>query len=302
MGPTAVGKTDLACSLVDKFPLEIVSVDSAMIYREMNIGSAKPDTDTLAKYPHHFVDIINPIDSYSAGDFCKDVTTICTQIFQRGNFPLLTGGTMMYFNALQKGLAPLPKSNEKIRIELITKVHQHGLLSLYRELTAVDPETAARLHPNDTQRILRALEVFYISGKPLSAIISSQTTSNDFIFINLVLLPQNRAWLHERIASRFHQMLAEGFIDEVKAILDKWQLDDNHPSMRAVGYRQAFAYLNGEYDVADFTDKGIIATRQLAKRQLTWLRSWPDKNVFYAEDTAVVGKVIAKITPLLDNP
>lgn len=301
MGPTASGKTGLACELIKKYPFEIVSVDSAMIYRDMNIGTAKPTDHELKEAPHHLIDIINPTDSYSAAQFCTDVATLCDQISARGHIPLLVGGTMMYFNALQKGLSVLPEANEDIRKQLEHEAATSGLDFLYQKLMRVDPVTAARIHAHDAQRIQRALEVYYISGKPLSDYLSQDIQSSTYNFVNIILFPQQRSWLHERIAQRFDTMLNAGFIAEVQALTKKWTLDSNMPSMRCVGYRQALEYLQGAYDYSEFRDKGIAATRQLAKRQLTWLRHWENAFYYDPQHQTFNSDIIAKIREILDN-
>lgn len=299
MGPTASGKTALACELVEHFPFEIISVDSAMIYRDMNIGTAKPDPDTLLKAPHHLIDILNPPDSYSAASFCEDVAKISTDIFSKGKIPLLVGGTMMYFRALQQGLSVLPQANEQIRADLLRQAEHHGWVYMHEQLQCVDPRSAQRIHPNDTQRIQRALEVYLITKKPLSDFLTTSLDTPNYHFVNLIIMPTERAWLHQRIAQRFEQMLVEGLVEETEAILQKWHLTSAHPSMRSVGYRQVWEYLQGEYNYADMTTKGIAATRQLAKRQLTWLRHWPEPLIFAAENSDNSSKVIKAIELLM---
>jgi tRNA dimethylallyltransferase len=301
MGPTASGKTALACELVQHVPVEIISVDSAMIYRDMNIGTAKPDDQTLINAPHHLIDILDPPASYSAALFCEDVISLSEQIISRGNVPLLVGGSMMYFRALQAGLSSLPHANELIRAKLLQQAQEHGWAHMHQVLAQVDAVTATRIHPNDTQRIQRALEVYELTQKPLSVFLQEKKEVPQYHFVNLSLIPQDRSWLHQRIASRFEQMLSGGMIDEVEGLLKKWQLTLDHPSMRSVGYRQVIHYLQGECDYASLSDKGIAATRQMAKRQLTWLRHWPDTLVFAAEDPANVSKIIAIMQQILDN-
>lgn len=301
MGPTASGKTALAFELVQRFPFEVVSVDSAMIYRGMDIGTAKPSLEEQACTPHHLIDILDPVDNYSAFSFCEDVNRCCEQIIQRGKIPLLTGGTMMYFRALQQGLSLLPNANEALRTTILKKEHEHGLAYLHDELTRVDPISAAKIHANDSQRIHRALEVYYLAGRPMSALHQKERPCLPYSFVNLILMPIERQWLHQRIAQRFDMMLKLGFLDEVVTLLKQWQLTLDHPSMRCVGYRQAYAYLNNEYHFPVFYEKGIAATRQLAKRQLTWLRHWPDGYYFAAENKGVSKEIIALINKILDN-
>ena len=301
MGPTASGKTALACELGQHFPVEIVSVDSAMIYRGMDIGTAKPDIDEQARMPHHLIDILDPVEHYSAFSFCEDVNRCCAQIFQQGKIPLLTGGTMMYFRALQQGLSLLPNADEAIRATILNKEHEYGLPYLHGELSRVDPISAGKIHANDSQRIHRALEVYYLTGQPMSALHQQESPSLSYSFVNLILMPMERQWLHQRIAQRFDMMLKFGFLDEVITLLKQWPLTLDHPSMRCVGYRQAYAYLNNEYHFPVFYEKGIAATRQLAKRQLTWLRHWPDGYYVVAENKNVSQEIIALINKILDN-
>lgn len=293
MGPTASGKTGIACELVQQFPMEIISIDSAMIYREFNIGAAKPNAEVLAKAPHHLIDILDPPQSYSAAQCCEDVNHLMQVIVQRGNIPLLVGGTMMYFNALQRGLSSLPEANEHIRAEILKEAEEYGWDYLHQQLKLIDPISAARIHPHDTQRLQRAHEVYRIMHIPMSQLWAESLHHSTTHFVNLALIPENRAWLHQRIAERFQSMLAEGFVEEVKQLIEKWHLTASHPAMRCVGYRQIFHYLQEEYDANILLEKGIAATRQLAKRQLTWLRHWSDKTVFIAEDPEVEKKIIA---------
>jgi tRNA dimethylallyltransferase len=299
MGPTASGKTALACALAEHYSFEIVSVDSALIYREMNIGTAKPSKEELRQFPHHLINIKNPDESYSAADFCSDARAVCNAVIQRGNIPLLVGGTMMYFNALQKGLSQLPQADETIRAALVAREKQEGLHVLYEELKQVDKNTAARIHAHDTQRIQRALEVYYITGTPLSELQNQNKVMSEYRFMNIVLFPNNRAWLHERIATRFAAMLAIGLIDEVLGLLSRWNLNTDMPSMRCVGYRQVLEHLEGQYDETILQDKGIAATRQLAKRQLTWLRQWQDAVYYDPEDERVTQEIIRSLAPLI---
>ncbi len=301
MGPTASGKTALACALVQQFPCEIISVDSAMIYRGMDIGTAKPDAETLARAPHHLVDILDPPESYSAAQFCSDTTALCESIIRQGKIPLLVGGTMMYFRALQHGLSILPPADEQTRMRLTQQAQTHGWAYMHQLLADVDVKAAMRIHPHDTQRIQRALEVYQLTGKPISAFLSDKGTESTYEFVNIFLFPDDRAWLHERIALRFEQMLVDGLVEEVRRIQTQWNLTSEHPAMRCVGYRQVFDYLQGESDEASLCAKGIAATRQLAKRQLTWLRHWADGHRFVAENPMSVGGVMALMQQLLDN-
>lgn len=301
MGPTASGKTARALELVQQFPMEIISIDSTMIYREMNIGSAKPDATELAKAPHHLIDILNPPEAYSAAQCCTDVTTLCQAIFARNKIPLLVGGTMMYFNALQKGLSSLPEANETVRQSILQQANEHGWAHMHKHLAKVDALSAARIHQHDTQRIQRALEVYLLTNKPMSSLWDNDKTKPVLQFSNLMLMPDVRANLHARIALRFKQMLEKGLIEEVDALTKKWNLTDAHPSLRSVGYRQVASYLRGEYPYDALFEKGVAATRQLAKRQLTWLRHWPEKIMFSAEAPAIDKEIVAKIRQILDN-
>jgi len=276
MGPTASGKTALAVGLVERFPLEIISVDSALVYRDMDIGTAKPDAATLARAPHHLLDIRDPTETYSAAAFCDDARRLMADIAARGRVPLLVGGTMLYFRALLQGLDDLPRADVALRKELEAQAAARGWPALHVELAAVDPATAARLAPNDSQRIGRALEIFRLTGTPMSALLDRVQSELPYRVLQLALIPSDRAVLHQRIAARFDAMLAEGLLDEVETLRRCYALNADLPSMRAVGYRQAWAYLDGEIDLKGLREQGIAATRQLAKRQLTWLRSWPD--------------------------
>ncbi len=276
MGPTASGKTALAVSLVERFPLEIISVDSALVYRGMDIGSAKPDAAALARAPHHLLDIRDPAEAYSAAAFCDDARRLMADIVARGRVPLLVGGTMLYFRALLRGLDDLPRADPALRKALEAEAKARGWPALHAELGAVDPATAARLAPNDSQRIGRALEIFRLTGTPMSALLDRAQSELPYRVLQLALIPSDRAVLHQRIAARFDAMLAEGLVDEVEFLRRAYALSPDLPAMRAVGYRQAWAYLGGDIDMKALREQGIAATRQLAKRQLTWLRSWPD--------------------------
>ena len=274
MGPTASGKTGAAVYLHSKLPVEIISVDSALVFKDMNIGTAKPDAEMLANAPHHLIDMIDPISAYSAANFRTDALRLMADITARGKIPLLVGGTMLYFKALSEGMSGLPEANQEVRARLDARAAFIGWPAMHEKLALVDPETAARLQPNDAQRIQRALEVFEITGESMSSLFAKQSNEAlPYKVLKIALVPSDRKVLHERIALRFEQMLAAGFLDEVKALLAKYpSLSAESTAMRCVGYRQTLEHLNGEYDVAELRDRGIFATRQLAKRQLTWLR------------------------------
>lgn len=274
LGPTAGGKTGLALRLAQRFPLEIISLDSALVYRGMDIGTAKPTAEELASVPHHLIDIISPLQSYSAAEFAADCLRLCGEISARGRMPLIVGGTMMYFHALVNGLNDLPQADAGVRAQLQAQKAEQGLEGLYRRLCEVDAATAARLKPGDSQRIERALEVFLLTGRPLSDHLAVQTAYRVPLRLHtLVLFPQRRELLHEAIARRFRLMLEQGFIEEVGRLKAEYpSLTAEHNSMRCVGYRQAWDYLDGACAYDAFVDAGIAATRQLAKRQLTWLR------------------------------
>ena len=280
MGPTASGKTGAAVDLYSKLPVEIISVDSALVFKDMNIGTAKPDSETLAKAPHHLIDIIDPTSAYSAANFRSDALRLMADITERGKIPLLVGGTMLYFKALQEGLSGLPEANPEVRARLDARAAFIGWPAMHEKLALVDPVTAARLQPNDAQRIQRALEVFELTGESMTDLYAKQQSEVlPYRLLKIALIPSDRKVLHERIALRFEQMLAAGFLEEVKALIQKYpQLRPESTSMRCVGYRQALDHLAGEYDAAELLDRGIFATRQLAKRQLTWLRGM-DGNV-----------------------
>lgn len=274
LGPTAGGKTGLALRLAQRFPLEIISLDSALVYRGMDIGTAKPTAEELASVPHHLIDIISPLQSYSAAEFAADCLRLCGEISARGRMPLIVGGTMMYFHALVNGLNDLPQADAGVRALLQAQKAEQGLEGLYRRLCGVDAATAARLKPGDSQRIERALEVFLLTGRPLSDHLAVQTAYRVPLRLHtLVLFPQRRELLHEAIARRFRLMLEQGFLEEVGRLKAEYpSLTAEHNSMRCVGYRQAWDYLDGACAYDAFVDAGIAATRQLAKRQLTWLR------------------------------
>lgn len=277
MGPTGAGKTDTALALVERLPLEIVSVDSAMVYRGLDIGSAKPSRAVLERVPHHLVDVADPLERYSAGEFLRDVRPLIESIRARGRWPLLVGGTMLYFRALQAGLAPLPAADPVVRAALALEAATLGWRALHERLATVDPVAAQRIAPTDAQRIQRALEVHALTGTPLSALQqqSIKTASPDG-FLRLVLAPREKSMLDERLARRFDGMLEQGFLDEVRALRARGDLSADLPALRSVGYRQLWRHLAGEIDLATARELSIVATRQLAKRQYTWLRSEPE--------------------------
>lgn len=277
LGPTAGGKTGLALHIAQTLPAEIISLDSALVFRDMNIGTAKPTTQELAHVPHHLINIISPLETYSAADFVQDCVRLVNEIHARGRLPLIVGGTMMYYHALTDGLNDLPNADAEIRAQLQAEKVQFGLVHLYRRLQEIDAPTAARLKPADSQRIERALEVFLITGKPLSKHFAEQRSQTPQLDLcTIALIPENRALLHAQISKRFHQMLEQDFIGEMHALRQKYpELNADMPSMRCVGYRQAWDYLEGKTGYDDFVEKSIAATRQLAKRQLTWLRKMP---------------------------
>ena len=286
MGPTASGKTDLAIALTQRLNAEIISVDSALVYQGMDIGSAKPTADELSKAPHRLIDILDPAQSYNAADFCKDAQWHIRDILAKGKTPLLVGGTMLYFKALLEGLSDMPATNAKVRAQIEQLAAEHGWPYVHAVLSKADPQTAQKIHPNHSQRISRALEVFRISGVPMSRW-QKQTQLgliDHFQWVQLAIAPKQRSLLHQRIARRFELMVEAGFLDEMRALMARHDLYIDTPAMRAVGYRQAWEYLDGQIDYATFLEKGIAATRQLAKRQLTWLRGWQDLNWVYTQN------------------
>ncbi|SFM39747.1 tRNA (adenosine(37)-N6)-dimethylallyltransferase MiaA [Marinobacter zhejiangensis] len=300
MGPTASGKTDLAMALCQKLPCDIISVDSALIYRDMDIGTAKPTAEELAQAPHRLIDICDPAESYSAADFRRDALREMADITAKGRIPLLVGGTMMYFKALLHGMSDLPSADPELRRKLEQEAEQHGWPALHDELARLDPIAAELIHPNNRQRLLRALEVIRLSGQPISTLWraevektgqnhgqganypyftqwqADESTSLPYTVTQLAIAPSERRVLHERIQSRFLKMLEEGFLDEVRALMARGDLSTDMPSMRCVGYRQAWSYLADDGDKQEMIAKAVAATRQLAKRQMTWLRRWPD--------------------------
>ncbi|MFJ3482871.1 tRNA (adenosine(37)-N6)-dimethylallyltransferase MiaA [Pseudomonas sp. NPDC090202] len=295
MGPTAAGKTDLAIELTKVLPCELISVDSALVYRGMDIGTAKPSKALLDKYPHRLIDILDPSQSYSAADFRADALQAMEEITGRGKIPLLVGGTMLYFKALMEGLADMPAADAQVRAQLEAEAASLGWQALHDELARIDPVSAARIHPNDPQRLVRALEVYRVSGMSMTAHREQQSAQTaqasasgrhqlPYTVANLAIAPTDRKVLHERIALRFRQMLDEGFIEEVMTLRSRGDLHSDLPSIRAVGYRQVWDYLDGKLDREEMQERGIIATRQLAKRQFTWLRSW--ENLHWLDSLA----------------
>lgn len=277
MGPTASGKTSLAVDIVQHFPCEIISVDSAMVYREMDIGTAKPSPEMLKMAPHRLIDIVDPKEIYSAGQFRKDALREIEDIMAHGKIPLLVGGTMMYFRVLMQGLATLPQADSHLRAALQARADREGWEALHAMLERVDPIAAKRIHPRDSQRIQRALEVFQLTGKTITELQTEETNPlSQYPIHSIAIAPSDRSILHERIALRFQQMLKQGFVEEVKHLYERGDLSADLPSIRSVGYRQVWEYLAGQTHYAEMCDKAIAATRQLAKRQLTWLRTWKD--------------------------
>ncbi|MDP1665675.1 MAG: tRNA (adenosine(37)-N6)-dimethylallyltransferase MiaA [Methylobacter sp.] len=296
MGPTASGKTALSVQLAQALNGEIISVDSALVFKGMDIGTAKPAREERGGVPHHLIDILDPAESFSTGQFRKQALILMDDITGRGKIPILVGGTMLYFNVLNSGLAVLPEADPVIRAKLDQDLERLGKEVLHRRLAEIDPESAARIHPNDPQRVQRALEVYEISGKPLTSFFTAaQAQDIPYQKIKLVVAPQDRVILHDMIARRFKQMLEQGFIDEVAALYQRGDLTEKMPSIRAVGYRQAWSYLQGEYDLETMTEKAIIATRQLAKRQFTWLRREMDATNFQTGQTDLLTKVLATV-------
>jgi len=298
MGPTASGKTGVAVELVRQLPLDIVSVDSALVYRGMDIGTAKPDADTLRIAPHRLIDIRDPAQTYSAAEFRDDALKEIASIHAAGRIPLLVGGTMLYFRALEQGLSELPSADEEVRARLEAEAQARGWAALHERLVKVDPVAAARIHPNDPQRIQRALEVYEITGIPMTELFRrSADTAAPWRFLKIVLAPDDRALLHERIRQRFGIMLEQGFLDEVRALRARGDLHPELPSMRAVGYRQAWSHLDGNLSATEWVERAIVATRQYAKRQFTWLRS--ERNTCRVDPS--IRDAVACIRTLIDR-
>ncbi|HSV55134.1 MAG TPA: tRNA (adenosine(37)-N6)-dimethylallyltransferase MiaA [Burkholderiaceae bacterium] len=296
-GPTASGKTAAALAIAERHGVEIVSVDSALVYRGMDIGTAKPTREERGQVPHHLLDIRDPLQAYSAAEFVADAQALIRDIAARGKLPLLVGGTMLYFKALFDGLDAMPAADPAVRAELEAEAAREGWPAMHRQLAAVDPVAAARLQPADAQRIQRALEVFRVSGRPLSSFHTVKPAAGRApgLAALISLEPTDRAWLHQRIAQRFDAMLAGGFLDEVLALRARGDLSPELPSMRCVGYRQAWEALEGNWPLRDLRDRGIFATRQLAKRQLTWLRSMPERQVVPCDDATALEQVLSRV-------
>lgn len=307
MGPTASGKTAAAMAIVDalsdRFPIELINVDSAQIYRDMDIGTAKPDAATLARYPHHLIDFLDPAERYSAARFRNDALRVMNEITQRGNVPLLVGGTGMYFRALENGLADMPDADPELRAELDAEAQQRGWPALHEDLAKVDPESAARISPNDSQRVQRALEVWRKTGEPLSSHWDNGSAAEfPYRLLKLAVWPQDRGVLHRRIEQRFHHMMAAGFLDEVRRLHARGDLAAELPSMRAVGYRQLWDHLEGRQELEEAVRKGIVASRRYAKRQVTWLRSEPGLKVFEATAPDLNDRLAAEVDKFLAGP
>ncbi|ALE53734.1 tRNA (adenosine(37)-N6)-dimethylallyltransferase MiaA [Paraburkholderia sp. RL17-368-BIF-A] len=302
LGPTASGKTAAALALAAQRPIEIISVDSALVYRQMDIGTAKPTAEERAIAPHHLIDIVDPANAYSAAEFRADALRLTAEIHARGRLPLLVGGTMLYYKALTQGLNDLPAADANVRAQLDADAARDGWPALHARLAAVDPATAARLAPNDSQRIQRALEVFMLTGEAMSTLLAAPARTDDaaadWRFVPIALEPSDRSVLHARIERRFDAMLENGFVDEVVKLRERGDLSPEMPSMRCVGYRQVWEYLDGAVDYATMRDKGVFATRQLCKRQLTWLRSMDERVVVDCCDREATARVLEVIEAL----
>jgi tRNA dimethylallyltransferase len=302
MGPTASGKTAVAMALADRYPVELISVDSAQVFIDMDVGTAKPDRATLARYPHRLIDIITPEESYSAARFCHDALAAMAEITAAGKVPLLVGGTMLYFRALLHGLADLPQADTALRAEIDAEAAAEGWPAMHAKLAQLDPSTAARLHPTDSQRLQRALEICRLSGRPMSELLSeSEQQKPPYDFLSIGLLPSDRAVLHARIARRFDEMLLAGLDDELRMLRQKYDLHPTLPAMRCVGYRQAWEAQEGTIPRMELRDRGIFATRQLAKRQITWLSNSFEAEHFDCLDPALTGRIAARTEAFLKS-
>lgn len=301
MGPTASGKTDLAIAIREQLPVELISVDSALVYKDMDIGTAKPGAETLRRAPHRLIDFLDPAQAYSAAEFRKDALAEMTDITAQGRIPLLVGGTMLYFRALEYGLSHLPSASPEIRARLDAEAAEVGWEVLHQRLLSIDPEAAARIHPNDPQRLQRALEIYELTGRPMTELQrAARYDACPFALHKIALLPEDRSWLHLRIEQRFDLMLGQGFIDEVKALYQRGDLNTDMPAVRAVGYRQVWEYLAGKIDYNMMRNRAIVATRQLAKRQITWLRSEQRLNSYFAENYSLPS-VIDSVYAFIDR-
>ncbi|WP_199611952.1 tRNA (adenosine(37)-N6)-dimethylallyltransferase MiaA [Flocculibacter collagenilyticus] len=296
MGPTASGKTSLAIELAKIVPAEIISVDSALVYRGMDIGTAKPDAKEQQGIPHHLIDIIDPIESYSAADFRNDALALIKAIKQRNKLVILAGGTMMYFKALLEGISPLPEADESVRAQLEDEASRIGWSGLHKQLAEIDPVAANRIHENDPQRINRALEVYRITGKTMTELTETKGDALPYPSVQFAIAPTQRDVLHKRIEQRFSQMIELGFEHEVRALYNRGDLHKDLPSIRCVGYRQMWDYLSGHYDHEEMVFRGVVATRQLAKRQLTWLRSWQDLTWLHTGDKQNLQRVYSSLS------
>ncbi len=296
MGPTASGKTDLAIELCQHFDTEVISVDSALVYKGMDIGTAKPNAEELAKAPHRLIDIIDPAESYSMADFRSDALAHIKELHSQGKVPLLVGGTMMYFKGLLEGLSPLPEADDAVRAQLETEAKEQGWPALHQQLQEIDPQAAAKINANDSQRINRALEVFRISGKTITELQQTKAQALDFPVYQFAIAPSDRKVLHQRIEKRFKIMLEQGFENEVLSLYNRNDLHPDLPSIRCVGYRQMWDYIAGEIDYDEMVFRGIAATRQLAKRQLTWLRGWPDLTWLESGDRENLQRIVSSLS------
>ena len=293
-GPTASGKSATTHTLAQHWPIEVIVMDSATIYRDMDIGTAKPSTEEQAAIPHHLLDIRDPAESYSAAEFATDATRLIQEIRARGHYPVLCGGTMLYYKALREGLNDLPQADPAIRQQLDERAQEIGWPGMHEELTRIDPATAARLAPRDSQRIQRALEIFHISGKTMSDWLKdkAQPQEGSHQYVTMSLEPEDRSWLHKRIAVRYHDMIEQGLLQEVEKLYQRPDLHPGLPSIRCVGYRQLWSYLDGEVSLDQAIEQAIAATRQLAKRQLTWLRSEPERQQFNCQNPQAAEQIV----------
>lgn len=304
MGPTASGKTDLAVALTELIPCDIISVDSSLVYRGMDIGTAKPDAELLKKAPHRLIDIRDPAEPYSAAEFRQDALREIKDILDRGRIPLLVGGTMLYFKVLHEGIAPMPAADQNVRDSIQKQADKHGWEALHRRLAEVDPLAAEKIHPNNPQRLMRALEVYELTGVPMGEHWRQhqdeqqcgESLPGELLYF--ALAPQQRAELHRRIALRFELMLKQGLVDEVKRLYERGDLDSSLPAIKAVGYRQVWEYLEGKLSYEEMVEKAVVATRQLAKRQLTWLRGWPDLHWLDSDGEEELSGALLKIAGL----